>query len=115
MNTRQIGNLEFDFLRGSCFWFLISGKHFYIYEPTQLLNGSLVISIFFYLAHGELYAKCIRQRTTGVVSKDNVKLLIPKYLPCRSELLFSVKCSEFVSLRDTPQYPKACIKVLYLL
>lgn len=60
-----------------------------------MLDGSLVIPIFFYSAHGELYAKCIRPRTSGVVSKDNVKLLIPNYLPYRSEHLFSVKCSDF--------------------
>ncbi|KNZ61745.1 hypothetical protein VP01_1362g3 [Puccinia sorghi] len=74
---------------------VVLGKHFYIYEPTQLLDGSLVIPIFFYSAHGELYAKCIRPRTSGVVSKDNVKLLIPNHLPYRSEHLFSVKCSDF--------------------
>lgn len=74
---------------------VVLGKHFYIYEPTQLLDGSLVIPIFFYSAHGELYAKCIRPCTSGVVSKDNVKLLIPNHLPYRSEHLLSVKCSDF--------------------
>ncbi|KNZ44229.1 uncharacterized protein VP01_9399g1, partial [Puccinia sorghi] len=57
------------------------GKHFYIYEPTQLLNGTLVIPIFFYSFHGELYVKCIRPQTTGHVSRENLKLLIPHPLP----------------------------------
>ena len=73
----------------------ISGKHFYIYKPTQLLNGSLVIPIFFFSLHGELYAKCIRPRTTGHVSLGNLKLLIPHPLPYDSDLLISVRCAEF--------------------
>ncbi|KNZ59112.1 hypothetical protein VP01_17g14 [Puccinia sorghi] len=72
---------------------LIAGHMHNIISPTQYENlcaclqtlyGSFVIPIFFYSAHGELYAKCIRPHRTGVVSKDNVKLLIPKYFPYRS-------------------------------
>ena len=73
----------------------ISGKHFYIYEPTQLLNGTLVVPIFFYSFRGELYAKCIRPQTTGNLSQRNMKLLIPHPLPYYSDHLVSVRCSDF--------------------
>ncbi|KNZ46490.1 hypothetical protein VP01_7219g1 [Puccinia sorghi] len=73
----------------------ISGKHFYIYEPTQLLNGTLVIPIFLYSFHGELYARCIRPRITGHFSWKNLKLLIPNPLPYNSDQLISVRCADF--------------------
>ena len=33
-------------------------KHYYIYEPTRLISGEVVIPIFFFKAKGKLYAKC---------------------------------------------------------
>ena len=68
----------------------VNGKHFYIYEPTQLMNGSLVIPIFFYLANGELHSKCIRPRFSGEAIQDNLKLLIPHLLTYDSH--FQVYC-----------------------
>ncbi|KAI8448444.1 hypothetical protein BY996DRAFT_6419740 [Phakopsora pachyrhizi] len=35
----------------------VGGKHYYIYEPVQLNDGSVVVPIFFYIRGGKLYAK----------------------------------------------------------
>jgi hypothetical protein len=73
----------------------VNGKHFYIYEPTQLFDGMMVIPIFFYFADGELYSKCIRPQLGGEVKHDNAVLVVPHWLPYSSAHLMTVKCSEF--------------------
>ncbi|OAV86715.1 hypothetical protein PTTG_29760 [Puccinia triticina 1-1 BBBD Race 1] len=53
-------------------------KHFYIYEPTRLISGQVVIPTFFYKAQGKLYAKCCVPEYETNKSGKGFKLIIPK-------------------------------------
>ncbi|KAI8460353.1 hypothetical protein BY996DRAFT_8384990 [Phakopsora pachyrhizi] len=38
----------------------IGGKQFYIYEPVQLIDGNVVVPVFFYTKGGKIYAKACK-------------------------------------------------------
>ena len=82
------------------------GKHFYIYEPTGLISGDVVIPLFFYKSRDQIFAKCVRptykQRNHPETSEPNGKyIIIPKNMKnFNSDLLtinvknFDLICSE---------------------
>ncbi|OAV86545.1 hypothetical protein PTTG_29842 [Puccinia triticina 1-1 BBBD Race 1] len=55
----------------------IESKHFYIYEPTQLKSGEVVIPTFFYKAKGKLYAKCYSPEFMPHETGDAFDIIIP--------------------------------------
>ncbi|KAI8443855.1 hypothetical protein BY996DRAFT_6426821 [Phakopsora pachyrhizi] len=38
----------------------VGGKHYYIYEPVQINDGSVVVPMFFYIKGGKMYAKACK-------------------------------------------------------
>ncbi|KAI8460786.1 hypothetical protein BY996DRAFT_6429562 [Phakopsora pachyrhizi] len=38
----------------------VGGKQFYIYEPVQLIDGNVVVPVFFYTKGGKIYAKACK-------------------------------------------------------
>ncbi|KAI8444648.1 hypothetical protein BY996DRAFT_6425526 [Phakopsora pachyrhizi] len=38
----------------------VGGKHYYIYEPVQLIDGNVVVPVFFYTKGGKIYAKACK-------------------------------------------------------
>ena len=52
-------------------------KHYYIFEPTQLKSGDVVIPTFFYKAKGKLYAKCFAPEYEPNETGDGWNIIIP--------------------------------------
>lgn len=52
----------------------VGGEHFYVYEPAQLLDMSMVVPVFFYRHGSDLRARCLRATQAGPLSQS---LLIP--------------------------------------
>lgn len=38
----------------------VNGEHFYLYEPAQLHDSSLVVPVYFYIENSGLRAKCLQ-------------------------------------------------------
>jgi hypothetical protein len=73
---------------------VVHKKHYYIYEPCQLVSGTLVIPIFFYQQSGKLYAKRVKPETEGLPHEENFKMIIPHNLNYKSSRLLSINCEE---------------------
>ncbi|KAI8461540.1 hypothetical protein BY996DRAFT_8404742, partial [Phakopsora pachyrhizi] len=48
----------------------VGGKQFYIYEPVQLIDGNLVVPVFFYTKGGKIYAKACKLNVSIDSSED---------------------------------------------
>ncbi|KAI8452885.1 hypothetical protein BY996DRAFT_6415116 [Phakopsora pachyrhizi] len=53
----------------------VGGKHYYIYDPVQLKDGSVIVPIFFHIRGGKLYAKTCKLNV-GVISSSEVNISI---------------------------------------
>ncbi|CAH7687836.1 hypothetical protein PPACK8108_LOCUS22686 [Phakopsora pachyrhizi] len=53
----------------------VGGKHYYIYEPVQINDGSVVVPMFFYIKGGKMYAKACKLKFS-VISSAEVKIFI---------------------------------------
>jgi hypothetical protein len=73
----------------------IRNKHFYIYEPCQLVTGTLVVPIFFYSYMGKMFSKCIKPNTRGLPHEKDFKIFIPRDIQYQSANLLSVDCEDF--------------------
>ncbi|KAI8458285.1 hypothetical protein BY996DRAFT_8385499 [Phakopsora pachyrhizi] len=51
------------------------GKQFYIYEPVQLIDGNVVVPVFFYTKGGKIYAKTFNLHVS-IQSSEDVKISI---------------------------------------
>ncbi|OAV93786.1 hypothetical protein PTTG_11087, partial [Puccinia triticina 1-1 BBBD Race 1] len=52
-------------------------RHYYIYEPTRLISGEVVIPTFFYKSKGKLYAKCCEPEFRPNASGKGFDLIMP--------------------------------------
>ncbi|KAI8449483.1 hypothetical protein BY996DRAFT_8689821 [Phakopsora pachyrhizi] len=48
----------------------VGGKQFYIYEPVQLIDGNVVVPVFFYTKGGKIYAKACKLNVSIDSSED---------------------------------------------
>ncbi|KAI8452471.1 hypothetical protein BY996DRAFT_8515030 [Phakopsora pachyrhizi] len=48
----------------------VGGKQFYIYEPVQLIDGNVVVPVFFYTKGGKVYAKACKLNVSIDSSED---------------------------------------------
>ncbi|KAI8457360.1 hypothetical protein BY996DRAFT_6411693 [Phakopsora pachyrhizi] len=53
----------------------VGGKHYYIYEPVQINDGSVVVPMFFYIKGGKMYAKACKLNFR-VISSAEVNIFI---------------------------------------
>ncbi|KAI8457263.1 hypothetical protein BY996DRAFT_8685400 [Phakopsora pachyrhizi] len=53
----------------------VGGKHYYIYEPVQINDGSVVVPMFFYIKGGKMYAKACKLNLS-VISSAEVNIFI---------------------------------------
>ncbi|KAI8457807.1 hypothetical protein BY996DRAFT_8420195 [Phakopsora pachyrhizi] len=53
----------------------VGGKHYYIYEPVQINDGSVVVPMFFYIKGGKMYAKACKLNFS-VISSAEVNIFI---------------------------------------
>ncbi|KAA1120083.1 hypothetical protein PGT21_037132 [Puccinia graminis f. sp. tritici] len=59
----------------------VRGKHYYIYEPVQLISNDVVIPIFFFNYKSSLHAKCFKLKHEHINSHNNhIKITIPSDL-----------------------------------
>jgi hypothetical protein len=71
----------------------IQSKHFYLFEPIELLDKTMVVPVYFYSFQGNLFSKCVRPKTRVSRDKDNKKtnhMIIPdnlSWMPMVSEAL----------------------------
>ncbi|KAI8457799.1 hypothetical protein BY996DRAFT_6411371 [Phakopsora pachyrhizi] len=53
----------------------VGGKHYYIYEPVKINDGSVVVPMFFYIKGGKMYAKACKLNFS-VISSAEVNIFI---------------------------------------
>ncbi|EFP77823.2 uncharacterized protein PGTG_03779 [Puccinia graminis f. sp. tritici CRL 75-36-700-3] len=59
----------------------VKGKHYYIYEPVQLISNDVVIPIFFFNYKSSLHAKCFKLKHEHINSHNNrLTITIPSDL-----------------------------------
>lgn len=59
----------------------VKGKHFYIYEPVQLISKKVVIPIYFFKYNHSLHSMCILIDDTRISCNGNqIKITIPDRL-----------------------------------
>jgi hypothetical protein len=59
----------------------VEGKHYYIYEPVQLVSNEVVIPIFFFKYKSTLHAKCLEIQSHHINSHNNrITITIPSDL-----------------------------------
>jgi hypothetical protein len=73
----------------------IGNKHYYIFEPTRLKSGDVVVPTFFYKANGELFAKCCTPNYQPTNSGKGLKLVIPANIKFSDQALQTVNIMEF--------------------
>ncbi|KNZ48692.1 hypothetical protein VP01_547g1, partial [Puccinia sorghi] len=75
----------------------VNGKHFYIFEPVQLITSDVVIPIFFYMFKSELTAKCLKINPSNLFFRvsDHIKITIPAKLHFHDKQLTSIPVTNF--------------------
>jgi hypothetical protein len=73
----------------------IGNKHYYIFEPTRLISGEVVVPIFFYKAKGVLFAKCCTPQYQTVDGHEGFKMVIPANIKFTDPALQSIDIREF--------------------
>ncbi|EHS64534.1 uncharacterized protein PGTG_22322 [Puccinia graminis f. sp. tritici CRL 75-36-700-3] len=73
----------------------IENKHYYIFEPTHLKSGEVVIPTFFFKANRLLYAKCCMPQYKATESGKGLKIVIPDDIKFSDRLLTTVDIQEF--------------------
>ncbi|KAI8457160.1 hypothetical protein BY996DRAFT_6430594 [Phakopsora pachyrhizi] len=66
------------------------GKQYYIYEPVQLIDGNVVVPVFFYTKGGKMYAKACKLNVS-IHSSEDVKIYI-----CWNMDFFSPEATEIL-------------------
>ncbi|OAV88510.1 hypothetical protein PTTG_09689, partial [Puccinia triticina 1-1 BBBD Race 1] len=98
-------------------------KHYYIYEPTQLKSGEVVIPTYFYKAKGKLYAKCCVPEYEPNETGEGFDIIIPadvKFNDTDNQRVVDIldfdkfysEISEIVA-EDGRKWPIKCGKNLY--
>ncbi|KAA1073675.1 hypothetical protein PGT21_022199 [Puccinia graminis f. sp. tritici] len=71
-------------------------KHYYIYEPTLLRTGNLVVPIFFFEANGKMYAKVVVNPEFCTRAEDGKKFIkLPENLSYDSQWLSTIPVFDF--------------------
>jgi hypothetical protein len=70
-------------------------KHFYIYEPTQLITGEVVVPLFFYKFKDVLLSKCITPRYRKNIEKNETLIILPSNLRFNDQSLLTVEVNNF--------------------
>ncbi|KAA1111013.1 hypothetical protein PGT21_035677 [Puccinia graminis f. sp. tritici] len=74
-------------------------KHFYIFEPTQLKSGKVVVPVYFYKMNNEIYAKCTKPFISPTSHDAKVlKIEFEGALEFTSDRLQAIKVSEFKNI-----------------
>jgi hypothetical protein len=73
----------------------IGTKHYYIFEPTRLKSGEVVIPTYFFKANGILYAKCCTPQYKASGSGKGFKIVIPADIKFSDHSLTTVDINEF--------------------
>jgi hypothetical protein len=74
-------------------------KHFYIFEPTQLKSGKVVVPVYFYKMNKQIYAKCTKPFISPTSHDAKVlKMEFEGGLEFTSERLQTIKVSEFKNI-----------------
>ena len=93
-------------------------KYFYIFEPTRLISGDIVIPIFFYKARNKLYAKCTLPEFILHHTSQKLQIFIPTNIRFESALMV-VKTSQFsemfskIFMEDGMSLADFCQNTLY--
>ncbi|OAV97306.1 hypothetical protein PTTG_26120 [Puccinia triticina 1-1 BBBD Race 1] len=106
----------------------VKGKHFYIYEPVQLISRAVVIPIFLFNYQSELHAKCwevhddqVSNITSTIDGKTSthLKIKLPMHLEFHDPRLSSVATKNFnidyshIRWEDGRYLDEACAGKLY--
>ncbi|PLW58275.1 hypothetical protein PCANC_00780 [Puccinia coronata f. sp. avenae] len=77
----------------------VRGKHFYIFEPVQLVSNRVVIPIFLFMLDSRLTARCV-DLNSSMMSCEGTRVIItlPKAIPFDDPILSSVDVQEFQSI-----------------
>jgi hypothetical protein len=93
----------------------VNGKHFFIFEPVQLLSSSVVIPIFLYTCDSLLSARVLEVNETNTIRDGpRVKITIPQHLDFDDPRLLSIEVKEFdrlfseILLADRTRLVEAC-------
>ncbi|EHS64758.1 uncharacterized protein PGTG_22477 [Puccinia graminis f. sp. tritici CRL 75-36-700-3] len=74
----------------------VNDKHFYIFEPVQLLTKEVVVPIFLYMYHWRLHAKCIEIGADHVTELgEQTRITIPSSLAFDDHRLTAWDIREF--------------------
>ncbi|KNE89541.1 hypothetical protein PSTG_17002 [Puccinia striiformis f. sp. tritici PST-78] len=93
-------------------------KHFYIFEPTELFSGNIVIPVFFYKYKGELFSNVSSLNTdrNGITVNGSLEIIIPANHKFVDPNLLVVDIEEFfqtyteICLEDGKQLRNLCPK-----
>ncbi|EFP76461.2 uncharacterized protein PGTG_02902 [Puccinia graminis f. sp. tritici CRL 75-36-700-3] len=68
---------------------------FYLFEPVQLSNNSVVIPIFFYKRGEDLWSKCVNPAFEPESNGHNLRITIPWRVNFHSDIAHEINISEF--------------------
>lgn len=98
---------------------VVHGKHYYIYEPAQLLDLSTVVPCFFYVDGGVMMAKALQLITKKRIGSDKRVLKLISEPAFDSTTFLSITVSEFfapypdITTRDGRKLSDHCDSVLW--
>ncbi|PLW52727.1 hypothetical protein PCANC_16005 [Puccinia coronata f. sp. avenae] len=74
----------------------VNKKHFFIFEPLQLLSSAVVIPVFFFTCGSLLCARVLEVNETNTIREGNhVKITIPQHLEFDDPRLQSMEVTKF--------------------
>lgn len=74
----------------------LGSKHFYIYEPVQLLEGDVVVPVFFFQHNQIMKAKCLKLHTRDEREGVELRMEIEEELEFDSEEYLTIDVADFV-------------------
>ncbi|PLW06567.1 hypothetical protein PCANC_26024 [Puccinia coronata f. sp. avenae] len=98
----------------------VKGKHFYLFEPVQLLSAAVVIPLFFYQHDDQLFAKCLQIQRNHICQMPNkIKITIPASLEFQDPQLSTIPVNQFdcdyseIRMDDSRKLMDSCDGVIY--
>jgi hypothetical protein len=94
-------------------------KHFYIYEPTQLITGEVVVPLFFYKCKDVLLSKCITPQYSNDIDTNVTHIILPSNVRFNDQALLTIEVKQFhliyseITLQDGQYLSQFCRNVLY--
>ncbi|KAA1138086.1 hypothetical protein PGTUg99_029966 [Puccinia graminis f. sp. tritici] len=68
---------------------------FYLFEPVQLSNNSIVVPLFFYQRGEDLWSKCVTPSFEPESNGHNLRISIPWRVNFNSDIIHEINISEF--------------------